>query len=81
MYIDPKEFFGDIPITSNDCTIKIEWSWVSVKDSFPIGQKKCLITDMQDICIADFHFEQFVGGHIFDSEVTHWMSLPEPPKE
>ena len=77
MKIDPSEFFGDIPTIGNDISIKIEWQWISVKEKLP-NEKGWYLVYTKEKKIEILRFD----GDINDAGVvTHWMSLPEAPKE
>lgn len=72
-------------------------SWYSVEDELPIEKMNPMTLDYQQvICFCDFggipkqtdvrvfgfgrnHF--YHGPQIMDGVVTHWMPLPDPPKE
>lgn len=68
--------------------------WISVKDRLPITEKQMENKKYLDIevIIATKHFvstDYFEAGNTcgfwcqfkdYKKEVTHWMSLPEPPK-
>lgn len=57
--------------------------WVSVKERLPAVGETVLIYyrhhDQQSIITARFVNGGFIG--FWDADVTHWMPLPEPPKE
>lgn len=71
--------------------------WISVKDRLPEEKENWITMDYQQvICCCDFggdprridvrtygfgkgHF--WHGPQIMDGVVTHWMPIPEPPKE
>lgn len=63
--------------------------WISVKDRLPEpGIRKVLVFVPHEhggiIDMARYLGENgwdFVSWKIFDSGVTHWLPLPEPPKE
>jgi hypothetical protein len=71
--------------------------WISVKDRLPEEKENWITRDWQKvICCCDFGGEprrvdvrtySYGKGHfwhgpqIMDGVVTHWMPLPEPPKE
>ena len=58
--------------------------WISVKDRLPKEDGKDVLTyrGEDELCI-----ELYAQGYgfsfddMFQSDVTHWMPLPEPPKE
>ena len=64
--------------------------WISVKERLPDRRKRLLV------CVEEYFGRRVeiakrcrisVDGHVFveqygrEYEVTHWMLLPEPPKE
>lgn len=63
--------------------------WISIKDKYPTD-KKILITDGVDIYVStewyidkdslkiDFSYSDCCGCHA--TGITHWMELPELPK-
>lgn len=62
-------------------------SWISVTERLPeeYGKylccvKSCLFRDAAYQMILGYDQLGFFDG-IFSMEVTHWMPLPEPPKE
>lgn len=57
--------------------------WISTKDRLPDDYKKVLfITNDGKYYIGFVSYEGWHGGLIsMISNVTHWMPLPEPPKE
>lgn len=59
--------------------------WVSVKDRLPEAGVKCLIRDMKDAAIGMYMENgiwQWADGDFYaKGGITHWMPLPEPPKE
>jgi hypothetical protein len=54
--------------------------WISIKERTPLYPGRylttCKIEDQQLVCILYFD-----GDTFYEEEVTHWMPLPEPPKE
>ena len=61
-------------------------NWISVKDRMPEAQGEVLMVFMGMVCIGWYHgdgrFETGSGFVFFAGKaVTHWMPLPEPPKE
>ena len=62
--------------------------WISVEDSFPVNGQSCLIVNSSytnNIASAYFSHGKFYDslGYFADDykPTTHWMPLPEPPKE
>lgn len=61
--------------------------WISIKEKLPEYDKSVLIcySKQQDITIAwlaeDIECFEDDDYMYYMSEVTHWMPLPEPPKE
>ena len=60
--------------------------WISVKDRLP--ENECIaIGFQQEIIIGYIDKDAIYGGYLAENEqhmlreVTHWMPLPEPPKE
>ena len=59
--------------------------WISVEERLPWMNKKVLVTD--GFIVVEAHYngraEWIHNGHCMETGgviVTHWMSLPEPPK-
>lgn len=63
--------------------------WISVKDRLPEDDQECLVAFK---CCEDFAFdlstyfasdESFIYWNDFGlrRDITHWMPLPEPPKD
>ena len=63
--------------------------WIPVTERLPFAEsgnvsEKVLVTDGQDIAIAEwFNFEMCepFWSYTGMGDITHWMPLPEPPKE
>ncbi len=63
--------------------------WISCSKQLPEDGQKILISvklasgeSVQfDTCIEDGGYLYLECGYSFGREVTHWMPLPEPPKE
>lgn len=72
----------DIPCWKVDHGLLVEPSrWISVEDRLPDEDDKCLVWNGHHIFVAIYWGD---GVWKFDSyacEITHWMPLPEPPKE
>lgn len=60
--------------------------WISVKDALPERQGQYLVAAVQagryrHITIVSFTDHFVMNGHRAYWKVTHWMPLPELPKE
>lgn len=58
--------------------------WINVKDKLPECSQEVIVTNGQMSTCAryDNKFNQFLQGHMdLTWHTTHWMPLPEPPKE
>ena len=55
--------------------------WISIEDRLPERSGRYLThcNFDGDSLVAVLWFDKY--NESFDDEVTHWMSLPEPPKE
>lgn len=59
--------------------------WISVKERLPEDDIVCILTDGVSDAIG--YRGKVFGWHLMwtdyleESKVTHWMPLPEPPKE
>ena len=56
--------------------------WISVKERQPEVHQKVLVCYESGRVEIDFRLSW--GGYVLESQqgkVTHWMPLPEPPKE
>jgi len=51
--------------------------WVDAKDKLPQNWERVLVYNGTNIHLATFKLNKFI--YPFDNQVTHWMSLPEPP--
>lgn len=58
--------------------------WISVKDRLPEAEERVLVYSYED----GINFGYFLGYEdgffidcVYPNESTHWMPLPEPPKE
>ncbi len=61
-------------------------NWISVKDKLPESRIPVLLSDGYQMCIGWFNTQrkEFIQVNTWDNLtelVTHWMPLPEPPKE
>ena len=69
----------------------VKQEWISAKDRLPKIDQKVLVYDAGDETeIHVYHLREDLDGLYWDDEggwavdfenVTHWMPLPEPPKE
>lgn len=63
-----------------------ERQWISVKNRLPERRVQVLVTDGFDIDTGNlsvngwWHLDDSISCDCLD-DVTHWMPLPEPPKE
>jgi len=57
--------------------------WISVEDRLPEDDIAILVVDDGRVIAGRFECEQWflVGTYINLHDVTHWMPMPEPPKE
>ncbi len=64
--------------------------WISVKDRLPEEDSKILVFEGYGIFLASYEFNEYQKkmffyeystGKMFWDHVTHWMPLPELPKE
>ena len=59
--------------------------WISVKDRLPVDMGTVLIAHKGGVSFAWFNGAYWTKGaatkHRPIKTVTHWMPLPEPPKE
>lgn len=68
-------------LIANGVTVQ---EWISVKDRLPEYEKPVMGWDAE---MCDMGIVNFIYGQFFDildmseTNVTHWMPLPEPPKE
>ncbi len=54
--------------------------WISVKDRLPEQYDHVLIANGKIVTTAYFQDGEFVGEET-DIVITHWMPLPQPPKD
>jgi hypothetical protein len=75
-------FYADCPLpTVTKCS-----EWISVKDRLPEESGRYLVYAKEGErethrTIAPFHKAFHLSGRMAYWKVTHWMPLPEPPKE
>lgn len=75
----------------NNTVIRFEPKWISVTERLPKfeGAVLCMrkssvygVRPYQEILYVDeFGFKNFDDIYLADGVVTHWMPLPQPPKE
>lgn len=61
------------------CDLK-QFEWISVEDRLPDNERVIAFTDNEDETMR----YRFIPKGLFKqiaSEATHWMNLPQPPKE
>ncbi len=72
----------DIPCWKVDHGLLVEPPrWINVDDRLPDDDDSCLVWNGNHIFVAIYWGD---GEWMFDSyacEITHWMPLPEPPKD
>ena len=72
----------DIPCWKVDHGLLVEPPrWINVDDRLPDDDDSCLVWYGNHIFVAIYWGD---GEWMFDShacEITHWMPLPEPPKD
>lgn len=68
--------------------VKAERRWIPVTERLPEtnGQylcyvRSCAFRGSHYCSILNYDKNGFRSGHIYTDDVTHWMPLPEPPKE
>ena len=65
--------------------------WISVEDRLPEPEKEVIILNKRKQVDIDFLTDDFEGGYYWwksdeaifceDDEITHWMPIPQLPKE
>jgi hypothetical protein len=56
--------------------------WISVKDRLPEDASTVLAIDSDGTISSAYYVGRWhSGGDLDEDAVTHWMPLPEPPKE
>jgi len=64
--------------------------WISVKDKLPEEDEMMILFYSTEggVCSGNYEVEEevyysldYIGGAGYRKSVTHWMPLPEPPKE
>ena len=71
------------------CEVNALPKWIPVSERVPFAEsgdvsEKVLVTDGQDMAIAEwFNFDMCepFWSYTGMGDITHWMPLPEPPKE
>lgn len=66
-------------------TVTPESGWISVKDRLPDKNTQYIVSFKTGGVTSAWYFDYrggfYVGGIFVSENVTHWMPLPEPPKE
>ena len=67
-------------------TIEAEPKWISVKERLPVTFENVLVCTKHEMLICHHDGDEWVvtydGEYAgYDYDITHWMPLPEPPKE
>lgn len=88
-----EEYPTDAQITIKEFTKGAEWAdshpnWHKVNEELPPRDSECtnkfskkvLVSNGKGIHISRYDYEMG-NWFVIDMEVTHWMYLPEPPKE
>lgn len=90
---DPNPWEGEIRklierLIAHGVTVQ---KWISVKERLPKYGVPVLAADSRDGFVRELCLEKYAGDKVFwvseghwclnTDEVTHWMPLPEPPKE
>ena len=55
--------------------------WISVEDELPPIKKRVLVFSRNGNIITDYRMTPKSGWWVSGNLATHWMPLPEPPKE
>ena len=57
--------------------------WISVEEKLPENDSNCIVFSSGDVKEAHFFFGRFFDPieDYMQYNATHWMPLPEPPKE
>lgn len=61
--------------------------WIKIEDRLPNQPMKCLVYDEGDNMFIAYYehtlgcWSNYDEEYNFTGAVTHWMPLPEPPKE
>jgi Protein of unknown function (DUF551) len=80
-----EELMDDIPISISPgphCTIS--WAWINVEDQLPPKDSTVLAWNGNYIEIVYYDglkVQTLDAGDWNDTEITHWMPLPTPPKD
>ena len=66
-------------LIANGVTVQ---EWISVKDRLPEGANTVLAVDSDGTTASAYYVGNWhSGGDLEEDDITHWMPLPEPPKE
>jgi Protein of unknown function (DUF551). len=58
--------------------------WISVEERLPEKEGRYFVTDSKEVgegVLLDGKLYACDSAPIFTEDITHWMPLPEPPKE
>ncbi|ENB6171541.1 putative phage protein [Escherichia coli] len=79
LYVRADLVNGNSPVTPDD--------WISCSERMPKGYADVLVTDGEHVEVKWWDESGYwnnwteLNSDIFADEITHWMQLPEPPKE
>ncbi|EOJ5404665.1 DUF551 domain-containing protein [Escherichia coli] len=79
LYVRADLVNGNSPVTPDD--------WISCSERMPKGYADVLVTDGEHVEVKWWDESGYwdswteLNSDIFADEITHWMPLPEPPKE
>lgn len=78
-------------VAGGDISISISSPWISVEERLPEPEKEVIILNKRKHTDIDFLTDDGDGGYYWwksdetiwcdDDEITHWMPIPELPKE
>lgn len=70
-------------LVSNTNTVQPEPGWISVKDRLPNDNQRVIVyrPDMSEIDVGDISIQWGWNCKRKKTDITHWMPLPEPPKD
>lgn len=53
--------------------------WISIKDRLPERGQTVIAWVLMGEMLSSYHLMQYISQ--WNEDITHWMPLPEPPKE